>query len=211
MLNKCVQELQEGHIAQAWGKFTRQWRKELSNQSLRICSASYSTYFTEVKSLAQHSSLFWFCPISFDARCNSWDTPNGCSPDGNSALLALPDFWQPQLNNTSSVLLYGCNIWNVSYLKSLCAWACPKISTVCSHPAFTVLHGFRHQRAHMDTHNLPWDQGREWAAWLLPKYMSVLLHLMPQLEEQETSVLCTYRIPITAVGTHHYIEDMQYS
>lgn len=55
--------------------------------------------------------------------------PNGCSPDGNSTLFALPDFWQSWLNNLSSILLHGCSVWTVSYLKPLCAWACPKIST----------------------------------------------------------------------------------
>lgn len=127
---------------------------------------------------------------------------HGYNPDGNSTLLALPDFWQPQLNNPSSVLLYGCSVWTVSYLKSLCAWACPEISTMVSQPTFTVHN--KDSDSSMHTHNLPWDQGWEWAVWLHLKYMAVLLHLMSQLEEQETHLsFALYRIPITAVGTHH--------
>lgn len=55
--------------------------------------------------------------------------PNGCNPDGSSTLLTLPDFWQPHLNNLSSILPYGCSVWTVSYLKPLCPRTCPKIST----------------------------------------------------------------------------------
>lgn len=148
------------------------------------------TVHAPLKSNHQHSTV----PSSSSAH-QLWHylpqlgyTPDGCNPDGNSTVLALFDFWQPQLNNPSSVLLYGWNGQTVPYLKSPCAWAHPKISTVVSQPALTVLHRFRHQHTHMDTHNLPWDQGRERAAWLLLKYTTVPLYLMSQLEEQETQL-----------------------